>query len=305
MEKKKRIGFFKRFKMAIIELENYIQFLNEKMGTAIGFCFKATIMLSLILAVSNISFIYIKYGSPGKYVDHIMPNFIYRDRQMTIDDESLDNDEKKVVSNVMKQFDLTYREIFQAETFEKADLLNYVNSNETRVTLIAGTAIFLESILDLFTFWILIGFLTSFVGWIVLKFSRIKLKYSRLYSLSIYSSTLTIVLTVLYTMLNSFFGIYIEIFDYLVMIIAYIYITAVIYMIKSDLIKQQMELIKIVTVQEQMREEIEKKKKEETKEDGKEEDSPKEEPDTEPEAEVEVKQEKKEVVDNEADGSEI
>ena len=301
MEKKKRIGFFKRFKMAIIELENYIQFLNEKMGTAIGFCFKATIILSLILAVSNISFIYIKYGSPEKYVDHIMPNFSYRDKQMTIDNESLDNDEKKAVSNVMKQFDLTFKEIFQTETFEKSDLLNYVNSNETRVTLIAGAIIFLESILDLFTFWILIGFLTSFVGWIVLKFSKIKLKYSRLYSLSIYSSTLTIILTVLYTMLNFFFGIYIEIFDYLVMIIAYIYITAVIYMIKSDLIKQHMELIKIVTVQEQMREEIEKEKKKETKEDEKDKDSPEEEP----EAEVKVNREEKDTVDNEADGSEI
>ena len=85
------------------------------------------------------------------------------------------------------------------------------------------------------------------------------------------------------------------------MIIAYIYITAVIYMIKSDLIKQHMELIKIVTVQEQMREEIEKEKKKETKEDEKDKDSPEEEP----EAEVKVNREEKDTVDNEADGSEI
>lgn len=304
MENRKRIGFFKRIKMAIFELENYIQFLSEKLGTAIGFCFKSVIVFSLIMAVSNIVFIYVKYGSPGKYVEHIIPNFIYQDREMTIEESDIDNDEKKAVASVMRQFDLTYREIFQTETFEKIDLVNYVNNNEAKVTVIGGIAIFLESILDLFTFWIIIGFLTSFVGWVVFRFSRIKMKYSKLYALSLYASTLTIILTVMYTILNSFFGIYIEIFDYLAMLIAYIYITAVIYMIKSDLIKQQVELIKIVTVQEQIKEQMEKEKekeKEEQKDDGKNE----EEPESEPDAETVVDSDKKDEVDNEPDGSEI
>jgi len=300
MKKEKKIGFFKRFKIAIFELENYIQFLSEKLGTAIGFCFKSILLLSLVMAVSNIAFIYAKYGSPGKYVDHIIPSFVYSDRKLTIDEADLDNDEKKAVASVAKQFDLSYVEIFQNETFEKTDLVNYVNNNETRVTFIAGLAIFLESILDLLFFWIIIGFLTSVVGWIVFRISRIKMKYSKLYSLSLYASTLTVVLTVIYTMLNSFFGIYIEFFDYLVMLIAYIYITAVIYMIRSDLIKQQLELIKIVTVQEQMKEQMEKEKEEEEQKenDGKDE----KEPETDPDAEVEVKEKKK---DNEPDGSEI
>ena len=133
------------------------------------------------------------------------------------------------------------------------------------------------------------GFLTSFVGWIALKFIRIKMKYSKLYELSLYSSTLTITLTVIYTMLNTFFGINIEVFDYLVMLIAYIYITAVIYMIKSDLITQQLELMKIINVTEKYKpiEGSEEKKEEKEEKDNSGEDN------TEPETDVETEKQGK------------
>ena len=48
MEKTKKIGFFKRFKMAIFELENYIQFISEKSGKAIFYSLKLVIILSFI-----------------------------------------------------------------------------------------------------------------------------------------------------------------------------------------------------------------------------------------------------------------
>lgn len=286
MKKSDRIGLFKRFKLAVYELENYIQFLTERFTSAIGFCFKITVIFSLILAFSNLGYIYIKYGSPGKYLDNIIPNFIYRDRQMTIEEDKNDNEQKKAVASVMKRLDLTYVEIFQTDVFEKADLINYVNSNEARISTLIVCVIFIESILDLFSFWIMMGFLTSFVGWIALKFIRIKMKYSKLYELSLYSSTLTITLTVIYTMLNIFFGINIEVFDYLVMIIAYIYITAVIYMIKSDLITQQLELMKIINV-------TEKYKPIEGSEEKKEEKDNNEDDDTEPETDVKTKEREK------------
>ena len=48
MEKTKKIGFFKRFKMAIFELENYIDFLNEKLSKSLVFSLKLVVLLSLI-----------------------------------------------------------------------------------------------------------------------------------------------------------------------------------------------------------------------------------------------------------------
>lgn len=40
MEKAKRMSFFRRLKMAIFQLENYIEFINERLYKAIGFLYK-------------------------------------------------------------------------------------------------------------------------------------------------------------------------------------------------------------------------------------------------------------------------
>ena len=49
MEKTKRIGFFKRLKMSLFELENYIEFMAEKTSKAINFVMKAVIAFALIM----------------------------------------------------------------------------------------------------------------------------------------------------------------------------------------------------------------------------------------------------------------
>lgn len=265
MEKTKKIGFFKRLKMAIFELENYIQFISEKSGKAIFYSLKLVIILSFIIVAANAIFVYAKYNNPTNYLDNIVPNFVYQDSKLEIDKNDLTIDEKKATAEVMKQLSPSIKEIFSGQTYSKTDLMQYVQENERNIVIIGVAVVFIEGIFDLFIFWIMIAILTSFIGWIVLKFLRIKMKYSRLYALSTYASTLSIILTVIYTMLNTFFGVYIDVFDYLSMLISYIYITAVIYMIKSDLIKQQLELIRIATVQAQVKEQLEKEKEEEEK----------------------------------------
>lgn len=266
MEKTKKIGFFKRLKMAIFELENYIQFISEKSGKAIFYSLKLVIILSFIIVAANAIFVYAKYNNPTNYLDNIVPNFVYQDSKLEIDKDDLTTDEKKSTAEVMKQLSPSIKEIFSGQTYSKTDLMQYVQENERNIVIIGVAVVFIEGIFDLFIFWIMIAILTSFIGWIVLKFLRIKMKYSRLYALSTYASTLSIILTVIYTMLNTFFGVYIDVFDYLSMLISYIYITAVIYMIKSDLIKQQLELIRIATVQAQVKEQLDKEKEKEEEE---------------------------------------
>lgn len=308
MEKTKKIGFFKRLKMAIFELENYIQFISEKSGKAIFYSLKLVIILSFIIVAANAIFVYAKYNNPTNYLDNIVPNFVYQDSKLEIDKDDLTTDEKKSTAEVMKQLSPSIKEIFSGQTYSKTDLMQYVQENERNIVIIGVAVVFIEGIFDLFIFWIMIAILTSFIGWIVLKFLRIKMKYSRLYALSTYASTLSIILTVIYTMLNTFFGVYIDVFDYLSMLISYIYITAVIYMIKSDLIKQQLELIRIATVQAQVKEQLDKEKEEEEKR------KKQEEPQGEKENGSDEGSDKKEkeksdgennVYDDEPDGSEI
>lgn len=310
MEKTKKIGFFKRLKMAIFELENYIQFISEKSGKAIFYSLKLVIILSFIIVAANAIFVYAKYNNPTNYLDNIVPNFVYQDSKLEIDKDDLTTDEKKSTAEVMKQLSPSVKEIFDGQTYSKADLMQYVQENERNIVIIGVAVVFIEGIFDLFIFWIMIAILTSFIGWIVLKFLRIKMKYSRLYALSTYASTLSIILTVIYTMLNTFFGVYIDVFDYLSMLISYIYITAVIYMIRSDLVKQQLELIRIATVQAQVKEQLDKEKEKEEEEKRKEQEEPEDEKEKESDEDSDKKEKEKSdgednVYDDEPDGSEI
>ena len=276
MEKTKKVGFLKRLKMALFELENYIQFISEKTGKALLFSLKLAIIMSLIVAVTNVVFIYAKYNSIDNYLNTIVPDFVYENSELKINDEDLKSDEKKESAIILQQVTANFKDVL-SDSYSKNDLLSYVQNNQRNITIIGAVAIFIESILDILILWITIAFLTSFIGWIVLRFLKIKMKYSKLYALSIYASTLSVIL------------------------ISYIYITAVIYMIRSDLVKQQIELIKIATVQAQVKEQLEREQKEKQEEKKQEDNEEKKDNKNKKDDESE----KDDVCDDEPDGSEI
>lgn len=303
MEKTKKIGFFKRFKMAIFELENYIDFLNEKLSKSLIFSLKLVILLSFIMAVSNVIFVYAKYNSPDNYLNEVIPEFIYEKSELKIDENETKSDEKKQMAQIMKQVVPSITNILGDGTYTKADLIHYVQENQKTIVGFGVTAIFIENILDLYIMWLMVAVLTSFIGWIDLVFLKIKMKYSKLFTLSIYASTLSVILTVIYTMLNAFAGVYIDMFDYLSILIAYIYITAVIYMIRSDLIKQQIELIRIATIQAEEKERLEREKEKEREQER--EDEPDDVGRDSKEEEEKKKESNDDIGDDEPDGSEI
>ena len=304
MEKTKKIGFFKRFKMAIFKLENYIDFINEKVSKSLMFSLKLVVILSLIMAISNAIYVYAKYNSPDNYLSEVIPEFTYENSELKIDENETKSDEKKQIAQVMKQVVPSVTNILGNGTYTKADLIHYVQENQKTIVGFGVTAIFIENILDMYIMWLMVAILTSFIGWIALVFLRIKMKYSKLFTLSIYASTLSVILTVIYTMLNAFAGVYIDMFDYLSILIAYIYITAVIYMIRSDLIKQQIELIRIATVQAEEKERLEREKEKEREQEQEQEDDEPEDAGKDSKEE-EKKESSDDIGDDEPDGSEI
>ena len=305
MEKTKKIGFFKRFKMAVFELENYIDFINEKVSKSLIFSLKLVVLLSFIMAISNVIYVYAKYNSPDNYLSEIIPEFTYENSELKIDENETKSDEKKQMAQVMKQVVPSVTNILGNGTYTKADLIHYVQENQKAIVGFGVTAIFIENILDLYIMWLMVAVLTSFIGWIALVFLRIKMKYSKLFTLSIYASTLSVILTVVYTMLNAFGGVYIDMFDYLSILIAYIYITAVIYMIRSDLIKQQIELIRIATVQAEEKERLEREKEKEREQEQEREDEPDDAGKDSKDEEEKKKESNDDIGDDEPDGSEI
>ena len=133
------------------------------------------------------------------------------------------------------------------------------------------------------------------------RFCGVNMPASKMFSLSIYSLTLSVLLSAIYTMVYTFTDFYIDSFQTVYILIAYIYIIAAILIIKSDVIKQKMELQKIITVQKQVKKELEEEKekqKEEEKDKDKENDNKKDDRD-------ENKKEEDPILDREPDGSEI
>ena len=260
-EKKTKIGFLKRIKMALFELENYIEFTEEKMSKAMFFAIKVSILLSLITVLSTIVFIKVKYSSLDNMANEVIPEFTYNDHKLEFTEDYNKDDSKVAVAYAMKSLEPYYRERLPIGNNDKHDLINFIKDNHNNtITFSIIIVFFIEQFISTYVWWLLTATLTSFIGLVVLAFSRIKMKYSGVYALSIYASLLTTILTVIYQILNVFFGIYINIFDYLSMLVSYIYITAAIYMIRSDLIKQQIELIKLATEQAKIKEEMEKEK---------------------------------------------
>lgn len=109
--------------------------------------------------------------------------------------------------------------------------------------------------------------LLSLLGFIISKIIGIKLKYKSIFKMSIYALTLSIILYMGYILLLIFTGFEIVYFSVAYRTISYIYIITAMLMMKSDLIKQQMEVGKIVQEQRKIREESNNKEKEKQEKD--------------------------------------
>ncbi len=117
--------------------------------------------------------------------------------------------------------------------------------------------------------------LLSVVGYLLSKIIGVKLNYKAIFNMSVYALTLSIILYGVYMVVNLFTGFTIKYFEIAYNAIAYIYIITAMLIIKSDLIKQQVEVGKIVQEQKKIREEN--KSKEENKKEDKKEEKPKKE----------------------------
>lgn len=105
--------------------------------------------------------------------------------------------------------------------------------------------------------------LLSLLAYIVARISGLRLKYSAIYNIATYALTLPIILNMIYAAVNILTGFTIEYFQIMYTTIASIYIITAILMIKSDVIKKQLELNKIIEEQERIKQELKLKEEQE------------------------------------------
>lgn len=181
----------------------------------------------------------------------------------------------------------------------KQDLINMIDSVGMNTIV---SIIYIENLITLFITEFIQLFLdmimVAIFGSIACSFARVRCPGKTLVILAIYSVTFPNILHASYMVLNLLTGFYIKYFSIFYMLISCVYIFTAIFMIKSDIIRQQQELQMIAEVQKQVKEEAEENLEEESKE--------KEEKNTD-EKKDDSEKEDTPVIDenNEPDGSEI
>ena len=161
--------------------------------------------------------------------------------------------------------------------------------------------LFIENLIEIVVY----SLLVAFVGIIIGRLCGVAMKYPVAITLAIYSLTVPIICRFIYTIVYEFTGFEIKNFDTMYLIIAYVYIIAAILIIKTDLMKQSQDLMRIKSVEEQLKDELKKKELEEKEQKDKEEKDEDENSKEKNEDEKKSNKKKNKAPDIEPDGSEI
>lgn len=191
-----------------------------------------------------------------------------------------------------------YKQAFeqmQITEFNKASLIEYANSSQM-------ISVYISVLFTMFIYTFIMYFLTtiwyvlaiSVVGYLTAVILKIKMRYAAIFNMSVYAVTLSVILNIIYLIINMIKPFTIQYFQVMYISVATIYLIAAIFIIKSEFIKKQAELMKIAEAQAIIRKEMEKDKKEE-KEENK---------DTEKKNKKENNSEKDKGVEEEPEGSE-
>ena len=170
-------------------------------------------------------------------------------------------------SAVMGTINYEYKEILGQmgiTEFQKQDVINYMNSSQMInfyisifITIFVYTfAMYLLTTLSNAVFLAVFGYLTTWI-------TKIRMRFVAVFNMAVYSLTLSTILNMMYIAINIFVPFTMEYFQVMYVTVAAIYLIAAIFLLKSEYIKRQMELMKIAEAQEIVRKELEEKEQEE------------------------------------------
>lgn len=174
----------------------------------------------------------------------------------------------KIDDNNIQEKKYTYNEFISSYTqenitnFDKAQLVEYIKGNRMMPFYVsyAGT-IFMGLLLTGIIYALLDSLRIAIFGWITALIAKIKIKFTAIYNMAIYSFTLPMILNIIYLIINYCTSFTIKYFQVAYSTIAYIYLAAAIFILKDDFIKKMQEVMRIRQEQKNVKEEIEKQEK--------------------------------------------
>lgn len=95
------------------------------------------------------------------------------------------------------------------------------------------------------------------IGYLFARIVRLRLRYKATFNIGVYALTLPIILNLIYIVVNTFTGFEIKYFQWMYTSISYIYVAVAILMIKTEIINQRIQLIRLQQIQKQVADEAE------------------------------------------------
>ena len=170
-----------------------------------------------------------------------------------------------------QKIEYSYKDILSSlninqERLNKQDILNYLTGSGAISIYVMFFVLMIAYIFIIYLISVLVDtLLIAVLGNITVLFTKLKLKFSAIYNMSVYALTLPILLNACYIFINSLTGFEMSYFQIMYTSIAYVYLVAAIFMIRLDFEKKQTELIKIMEEQEKVKQEMKEQKQEEKK----------------------------------------
>lgn len=151
--------------------------------------------------------------------------------------------------------------------FAKQNVIDYANSSQI-ITLYVS--IFITIFIYSFIMYLLTtlsnAVFLSIFGYLTTWMARIKMRFLAVFNMSVYALTLSAFLNTLYIAVNIFVDFKMEYFQVMYVSVAAIYLVAAIFLLKTEFMKRQVELMKIAEAQEIVRKEMQEKEEKERQE---------------------------------------
>ncbi len=156
---------------------------------------------------------------------------------------------------------------FNINQFDKQKLIVFLTNkfNSPQIYIFYFIAMIIYTFIAYFISTLLEALILSIFGMLTTLIAGIKIRYRAVFNMSIYAYTLSTFLQLIYIYIGIFTNFNIKYFDLMYTTIAFISLAAAIFMIKSDIIKQQLQLMKIIEIKKQQQDELTENKEDETK----------------------------------------
>ena len=306
----KGMGFFKKVKYSIFNIEKYPEMATEGIGNTLSYIAKLVMILAVVLSVWTLYQTYQMINEGTSYLENEFPDFSYSDGTLTVDSEEAiiieneqfgkiivdtNTDSEETINQYLNQINeygtgalvlknravlknitmigevsYNYQESFNSINlieFSKQDVVNYVQNGEINSLYFSVfISLFIYSFAMYFinTLWyaIIIGIVGYFTMWML----KMKMRFVAVFNMAVYALTLSTILNIIYLIINMLFNFTIEYFSIMYITVATIYLLAAIFILKTDLMKKQAEVMKIVEAQQIVKKELEEQEKEDKKE---------------------------------------